>query len=40
MKCKITGKIMNDQDPPMWIPLKKEELTDKQKDESKRNPQI
>jgi hypothetical protein len=29
MKCKITGKIMNDVDPPMWIPLRKEELTDK-----------
>jgi len=31
---------MNDQDPPMWIPLRKEELTEKQKDEAKRNPQV
>ena len=29
---------MNDIDPPMWIPLRKEEITDKQKDEAKRNP--
>jgi hypothetical protein len=21
MKCKLTGKVMNDQDPPFWIPL-------------------
>lgn len=28
---------MNDKDPPMWIPIKKEELTEKQKEEMKRN---
>ena len=28
---------MNDKDPPMWVPLRKEELTDKQKEEIKRN---
>ena len=21
MKCKISGKVMNDQDPPMWVPM-------------------
>lgn len=25
MKCKISGRVMNDQDPPMWVPLRKEE---------------
>ena len=40
MKCKITGKVMNDKDPPMWIPTKKEELTDKQKEEQKRGSSI
>lgn len=29
VKCKLSGKIMNDKDPPMWIPTRKEELTDK-----------
>ena len=28
---------MNDQDPPMWIPLKRLDLTDKQKEEIKKN---
>ena len=38
MKCKITGKIMNDQDPPMWIPLnpRRYELSEKQKEEHKK----
>lgn len=40
MKCKITGKVMNDKDPPMWIPTRKEELTEKQKEEQKRNSSI
>jgi hypothetical protein len=37
MKCKISGKVMNDIDPPIWIPLKKQELTEKQKEEMKKN---
>ena len=36
MKCKLSGKVMNDQDPPMWIPLKQKELTEKQKEEAKK----
>jgi len=28
---------MNDQDPPMWVPMKKVELTEKQKEELKKN---
>ena len=27
---------MNDQDPPMWIPLKKQDLTEKEKEEAKK----
>ena len=27
---------MNDQNPPIWIPLKKQELTEKQKEEAKK----
>lgn len=37
MKCKVSAKIMNDKDPPIWIPLKKAELTDRQKEEAKKN---
>jgi len=36
MKCKISGKVMNDQDPPVWIPLKKQEPTEKEKEDAKK----
>lgn len=35
MKCKLTGKVMNDQDPPMWIPLTKKPGDSKKAEESK-----
>jgi hypothetical protein len=37
MKCKISGKLMDDQNQPYWIPIKKSEATDKQKEEAKKN---
>jgi len=35
MKCKLTGKVMNDQDPPMWIPLLKNKA-EEEKEEGKK----
>jgi len=37
MKCKITGKLMNHDDPPVWVPFEKQALSEKQKEESKKN---
>ena len=37
MKCKVSAQVMNDQNPPMWIPLLKQEPTEKQKEEAKKN---
>ena len=37
MKCKISAKVMNDQNQPYWIPIKKSEPTEKQKEDAKMN---
>lgn len=37
MKCKVSGKVMNDQNQPYWVPIKRPEPTDKQKEEAKKN---
>ena len=37
MKCKMTGKLMNHEDPPFWIPFEKQQVSEKQKEESKKN---
>lgn len=37
MKCKISGSVMNYQNQPYWIPLRKSEPTQQQKREAEKN---
>jgi len=36
MKCKLTGKVMNDQDPPFWIPLNRTQQEQEEADKIKK----